>query len=1034
MERAVAKVSAHIKHGASNAMYIGSLREEPTRDAERGGRLAEMTEEAAVRVVDYDPVWGWNVPYFVADDGYGIWETKEGRALLEGRSLTLSTQQMGLGAAPQPAERLSVEEKRENLVAHFSALAELEERRGGLSHLRIIVTVGREVSIGELKEMVNAFLRENFPLCPAFAAIHDDTQHRHAHIYVHARQLDDRKLDLGQDYFRLDESWMRVCAERLGVPEIYTRHIELKEETRGWNDRAEKAAKAEKPLPPKPDRWGDYHDTLLTFRPFDDRWCGRLQAQTRVAEVKVTWLEATKARSDEIAAASSKAQRLRERLDTAAERRAKSKSELKRRMPAEVITVSEQRELKYYERDILNAEKLKAKAAPEPVTTGQTVAQAALPFDGAVAAQGEQLGFDFGIQTEGQERPTAQSRPARTGQKSLAHKQAGAQSSPLATSSTSPSTEETARSLGRELVAETRLAFYESTSGAARTRKEKQQLKEQLAATRDEHAHAQSEAEMCRAYLATQGANEPPYRLTGDERNYLKLVSKHLPESLRKRIERELSRARIIHNRLEDLPTQSGKASISRGDAHPTEEVKEKQSPAVTGKKGYPVAGDRRREDTTRQNAATRATTMKTERPPEPAVLTLSDDKVRRMIVDFELSKARAVALRVAEEDFNAAPHRWMSPTHKVTLADVEARIGDGLQHGQDVRGLQELKLRVQDQIAAERVNAPLRRKEADDEARSLKEHLMAEAMARGRLGLTMPDAVMTPDELRQMMEYVKVSHDLELLRTTYEIELRQVLSEARLTGDGNHVRGLEEKYAGVELMAEVRADRSRRAISAATRNPAKIVLPAKDEAGRDLALTLEQVGMQKGVTGLLKKIVEGREGRRLREQLIEAKDAHLNYLCSDSAGRTAFQAAAQEIARECRERSGQFGYRVPAVPALSREEIAEVRDNARFLTGGRRERWFAVATQSQRMADERDATTIPQRKSVEIFLPNGPDRSLAGAARQEITQERARMERLIPAPSRIPVERERPGTSTTHDRDDQSSHTKPKSSGGRGR
>jgi hypothetical protein len=1026
MERAVAKVRAHTKGGAANSMYIGSLREEPTRDAERhpGGRfsdpserderLAEMAEGATARVVEDDPVWGWNVPWFVADGGYGIWETDEGYALIENRSLTLSARHMGLGPAPQSAKKLSVEEKRENLVAHFSALADLEERLGGLSHFRIILTVGPEVSIRELKEMSNAFLRENFPLCPAFVAIHDDTQHRHAHLYVHARQLDNRRVDLGQDYFRLDESWMRVCAEHLGTPEIYTRHIELKEETRGWSVRAEKASEAGKELPPKPDRWGDHHDTLLTFRPFDDRWCGRLQAQTRVAEVKVTWLEATKSRSEEIAAARAEAQRLRERLDAAAEKRAKSKSESKRQMPAEVITVSEQRDLKNYEWSILRAEKPKAKDTPKPPTITQTVAKTVLPFDGAVASPGEQLGFDFGIQIEGQGREelTAQSRPAHTGQKAQARKRARAQALPASPPSASPSTEETARNLGRELVAETRLAFYEFTSGAARTRKEKQQLKRQLVAAREEHAHAQREAEMCRAHLAAQGAAEPPYRLTGDEQAYLKLVSKHLPESLRARIEREVSRAWIIPDWSKDLPAQSGKESISSGDAHRAEEVKEKQSPVVVREQKYPVAGGRQRKDTTRQNAATRATTMMT----EPSAHILPDDEVRRMIVDFELSKARAAALRAMEEDFNAAPHRWESPTHKVTLAEVEARIGDGIKRSQNVSELEDLKRRVQGQIAAERVNAPLRRKEADNEARSLNERLTAEAVTRGRLGLTMPDAAMAPDELREMVRYAGVSRDPVLLRTAYEIELGQALRDARLTGDGSHVRRLEEKYAGVELKAEVSADRARQLLTAEAKNPEKTLLPASDEAGRDIALTLEQAGSRKGVRGVISKIVETAAHRRFQEQLAEMKDTYFRHLRSNVGGREMFCESARAITLECRQRGREFGYHTPAAPTLTREEIQEIRDYAVKQIGSDRDWWLSACTGAQRLADERDAAAWQSAKTIEVPTPGLKSQQRSELIRKEIETKRAEAEsyQLV---SRTVIKRDEQGTDKLRER-----------------
>ncbi len=1001
-------------------MYIGSLREEPTRDAERDGRLAEVTEGAAGRAVDDDPVWGWNVPWFVADDGYGIWETKEGRALLEGRSLTLSAHHMGLGSAPRLAERLSVDEKRENLVAHFSALADLEERRGGLSHLRIIVTVGREVSIRELKEMVNTFLRENFQLCPAFAAIHDDTEHRHAHIYVHARQLDDRKLDLGQDYFRLDEGWMRVCAERLGVPEIYTRHIELKEETRGWNDRAEKAAKAKKPLPPKPDRWGDHHDTLLIFRPFDDRWCGRLMAQTRVAEMKATWLEATQARMEEIATAHEVARWLRERLDDAAERRAKSQRETKRGMPAEVITVSEQQELKTYERAILGAEKHKAKDTREPSTITHTAAQTVLPFDGAVSSTGEQLVFDFGIQTEDQEQPTAQSRPTHTGRKSQASKQARAQAPLAATPSALLSTEETARSLGRELVAEAKLAVNESTSPAARPRKEKQQAKEQLIVAREEYARAQHEAEICRAHHAAQGTNEPPYRLTGDERNYLKLVSKRLPESLRERIEREVSRAQIIPDQSEDLPIQSGKELISRGDIHRAEEAKEKHSPVVTGERNHPVAGERQREVITRQNATTQGTIVTTEQPPGPAAHALPDDEAQRMIADFELSKARATTLRAAEGNFNAAPHRWVSPTHKVTLAAVETQIGDGLRREQDVRGLEDLKRHVQDQVAAERASIPLRRKEAEDEARSLKERVTTEAAARERLGFKMPDVAMTPDELREMVRCAEASRDPELLRTAYEIELGQALRDARLMGDGSHVRRLEEKYAGVELKAEVSADRARQFLSVEAKNPDKTLLPAFDGVGRDIALTLEQASPWGGIRGVIGKLAETAAHRRFREQLTETREAYFRHLRSDVAGREAFCEAAGAIRLECRERGRSLGDHAPARPELTRGEIQEIRDYAVKQIGGSRERWLSACTAAQRLVDERDAAWQPAR-TVEVLSPSQASQERSDQIRKEIEAKRAEASALQRV-SRTGVERDQQGAHKLHERDSRES------------
>ena len=413
--QAIAKIKAHKKGGAANSLYIGSLRDEVSREPDREldrepfARMGqdelgrEMLEDSVApapaglveRGTEEDRICGWNVPWFVADDGYGIWETAEGRALLESHSLRLAAEHLGLGPPPRTAEKLSVEEKSENLVAHFCAMAELEERRGGLSHFRLILSVGREVSIKQLKALVLAHLRENFPLNPAFGAFHEDTTHRHAHVYVQARQLNQRQIELGQKYFKLDESWMRICAEHLGDPNIYEVHMALKEKTREWSMKVKNARANGEPIPPKPDRWSDHHDTLLSFRPFEDRWCGRLQAQTRVAETKVAWLEAMRSKMEEVIAARDTATILRERLDAAIARRSNSKSEGKRQMPAEIITLKEAREIKGYERELREVEKSREANLRQPVASERTVTPSVISSKESLVARKVQMNFDF---------------------------------------------------------------------------------------------------------------------------------------------------------------------------------------------------------------------------------------------------------------------------------------------------------------------------------------------------------------------------------------------------------------------------------------------------------------------------------------------------------------------------------------------------------------------------------------------------------------------------------------------------------------
>lgn len=1017
MARALAKVKTHAGGGAGNAAYIGRPQEERSREAgpqpgeepiaARGERLAEMREgdagpargRAAGRGDD-DPVWGWNIPWFVTGEAHGIWETEEGRTLLESRSLALSAHHLGLGPAPSSSAKLSVEEKRENLVAHFSAMADLEERQKGLSHFRIILSVGPEVSISELKAMANAFLRANFPLCPAFVAIHDDTEHRHAHLYVHVRQLDNRRVDLGQDYFRLDESWMEICAKHLGSPEIYYRHVELKEETREWRERAEKARDAGKPLPPKPDRWGDHHDTLLVFRPFDDRWCGRLLAQARVAEKRVTWLEATKARPENIAVSREEARNLRERLDEAAEKRAKSRREPKRGMPAEVITVSEARDLLLYERDILKAGKNKG-GRPKQSALELTLVQGALLFDAPPMRRGDQTGFDFTAPTAPAKGADSTPPDAGAGKTPPARERAKVETPPLTAARALASSNEAARSFGRELVAEVKLAHTESGLSAERSVKERRRLKEQVIEDRREHARARDEAARHRSLLAERGVAELPYLLKEDERSYLVFMSGRVSERLRERIKAEVARALIVTGREEESPArraQEGHAPPAEA-SRPARTKTEPSGPAAGERPGGDTAGTKR-EDVAPEDLppAHTAPARQVEITRADAARTLPDDEVRLLTVQYELAKARAGVLRVAETDFNAAPHHWVSPRHGVSLAGVEEKIARGLEGNMNVSRLREAREQVRDELATERVQSPLCKRSAENEALSLEARLRHETAARARLGTEMPDVVPPPEVLRELVACAEASRDARQLRRIFEVERDRALREADAGGSGDPVRLVEERYAGIELMADVRADRSRVALARATKEPDKTVLPAADETGRDTVATLEQVGARKGIRGALGKLVEPSARRLLREQLLETKDAYFGHLRADAEGREAFHKAALEIMRECRELSREFGYHTRAVPELTPEQIREARDHAVTRSGPDRDGWLTACTQSQKQKDERELAAAEAgrtERSFDIFLPGtqtGEDR--AELIRRELEAQRERLSR----------------------------------------
>lgn len=351
----------------------------------------------------------------------------------------------------------------------------------------------------------------------------------------------------------------------------------------------------------------------------------------------------------------------------------------------------------------------------------------------------------------------------------------------------------------------------------------------------------------------------------------------------------------------------------------------------------------------------------------------LPDDEVKRLTVQYELARAHAGALRVAEEDFNAAPHHWVSPQYRVSLAGVEEEMARAPEGEAYAGRLREKREYVRDELATERVQLPMRRLKAEDEAHSLGARLHQEAKVRTRLGINMPDAIPSAEELRGLVSCAEAARDTRQLRRFFEAERERALVEAEKVDSGEPVQSLEERYAGVKLMADVWADRSRVALAQASKEPDKTSLPATDETGRDSVATLEQAGARKGIVGALGRLVESGERRRLREQLLRTRDAYFGHLRADVEAREAFRDAAREIVRECRELSRGFGYYAPAVPELSAEQIRGARDHAVTRTGTEREGWLTACTQSQKQKDEREFAAAEARRAgmtVETFLP----------------------------------------------------------------
>src|SRR5262249_48328213 len=124
---------------------------------------------------DVDPVWTRNAPDFLTGD------------------TDATSGQSDPATAP---EQLTLKEKTENLKLYFGSLEEYERRKGGRTHYRIILSFDVPATNQQIRDLANNFLERAFPKAIAFGAIHRDTDHPHAHLYLNSRQTDGRRIQL----------------------------------------------------------------------------------------------------------------------------------------------------------------------------------------------------------------------------------------------------------------------------------------------------------------------------------------------------------------------------------------------------------------------------------------------------------------------------------------------------------------------------------------------------------------------------------------------------------------------------------------------------------------------------------------------------------------------------------------------------------------------------------------------------------------------------------------------------------------------
>jgi hypothetical protein len=127
-------------------------------------------------------------------------------------------------------------EKRVNAISHAFAREDIETAKSerGRTHYRIILSWDRKEETDIAKEQAHEFLKENFDKGRGFVAVHQDTEHTHAHVWLDARTNDGRKLHIGKSVYRqLDESWTKQY-DRNYQTEYAKEYQAKKQQTRQW--------------------------------------------------------------------------------------------------------------------------------------------------------------------------------------------------------------------------------------------------------------------------------------------------------------------------------------------------------------------------------------------------------------------------------------------------------------------------------------------------------------------------------------------------------------------------------------------------------------------------------------------------------------------------------------------------------------------------------------------------------------------------------------------------------------------------------
>jgi hypothetical protein len=163
-------------------------------------------------------------------------------------------------------EELESESQYENKVNARSYVYNREEEEKGRTHYRVTLSWDREEETEKAREMTHEFLQENFKDSHAVVAIHQDTEHTHAHVWIDARQENGKKIHSEKNHINeLSRSWQNQYDRQYQTS--YEKEFAAKrEETRQYKEDRHNGKESEKP--------GRAQMTSEQFREKDQRDAG----------------------------------------------------------------------------------------------------------------------------------------------------------------------------------------------------------------------------------------------------------------------------------------------------------------------------------------------------------------------------------------------------------------------------------------------------------------------------------------------------------------------------------------------------------------------------------------------------------------------------------------------------------------------------------------------------------------------------------------------------------------------------------------